>query len=375
MSAKPNIVIASTNKSKFSETFIHDQVEYLPANVHYIHTNSLPTKYGHNEKMFLDNTFISRFKIWFRKKYLNQSQEYILKDHIKKYLLKNNIELVLAQYGPVGVEIMDICKSTNIPLIVYFHGFDAYRNDILEAYSQRYKKLFNIAKNIFVVSHDMDKQIKTLGAPSEKIIYNPCGVNPSKFSYIDPSKNPSNFLYVGRFVEKKNPIMAIRAFNEVYKSIPESKLFLVGDGILKTKSEELVNFLKLNEAVIFMGIQPHNQIHKLISKSRAFIQSSICPKSGDKEGTPVSIMEASFSGLPIISTKHGGIVDVVIDKKSGFLVDEDDYKSMAKYMIQLSKDSSLATAMGKLGNKHIKEHFTLNKNIDTIWSTIQEIIH
>lgn len=375
MSRKPNIVVASANKSKYSETFIHDQVAHLPANVHYFHTNNLPTKYGHDEKLFLNNTFFNRLKFWFEKEFLNHNEEYFLKRAIKKYLLKNNIEIVLAQYGPVGVEIMDICEKANIPLIVYFHGFDAYRNDILQSYSKQYKKLFNISRNIFVVSHDMERQIKTLGAPSEKIIYNPCGVNPNKFSYCPAGQNGPIFLSVGRFVDKKNPLMTIRAFNELYKLIPKSTLILVGDGHLRKESEKLVHRLGLDDAVSFLGIQPHNQINKLMAKSRVFLQSSICPPSGDKEGTPVSIMEASLSGLPIISTKHGGIVDVVIDNKSGFLVDENDYKTMAKHMIHLSNDPDFATAMGKSGNKHIMENYTLNKNIDTIWGTIQDIIH
>ena len=375
MNNKHNIVIASANKAKYSETFIKNQVKHLPTNIHYFHTNFLPTLYSYNDNPFLKNTILYKVQSFIGEKLYNHNEEYYLKKSIKKYIIKNNINLVLAQYGPVGVEMMDICEETKTPLIVYFHGFDAYRHDILKSYSKKYTKLFSITNKIFVVSNDMKAQLYNLGAPSKKIIYNPCGVNTNFFSYNDVSKNPPIFLFVGRFVEKKNPMMAIRAFNEVYKEIRDAKLILVGDGTLKTKCENLVNSLDLNKAITFMGIQPNENIHKLMAKSRIFLQPSTCPISGDKEGTPVSIMEASLSGLPIVSTKHGGIIDVVINKKSGFLVDEDDFKAMAKHMIQLSIDDKLVSSFGKMGNKHIMKNFTLTKNIDTIWDTILTIIN
>ena len=64
MNTKPNIAIVSANKSKFSETFIHDQVEYLPANVHYLHTDYLPSKYGKDDILFIKNTIFNRIKLF-----------------------------------------------------------------------------------------------------------------------------------------------------------------------------------------------------------------------------------------------------------------------------------------------------------------------
>lgn len=91
----------------------------------------------------------------------------------------------------------------------------------------------------------------------------------------------------------------------------------------------------------------------------ALIQHSVTAVDGDMEGTPVIILEAAGAGLPIISTKHAGIQDVVIHGSTGFLVDEVAVKEMADFMIKILQEPDLARKMGDAGKQFIANNFTL----------------
>jgi glycosyltransferase involved in cell wall biosynthesis len=93
--------------------------------------------------------------------------------------------------------------------------------------------------------------------------------------------------------------------------------------------------------------------------------------SGDCEGTPVSILEAGATGLPVVSTRHAGIPDVVLEGETGFLVDEGDLSGMAHWMIQFAEQPELARTMGSAARKHITDNFSRNHRIDNLWHIIE----
>ena len=95
--------------------------------------------------------------------------------------------------------------------------------------------------------------------------------------------------------------------------------------------------------------------------------------NGDSEGTPVGIIEAMAAGLPVVSTRHAGIPDVVIENETGLLVDENNIEEMASYMLKLVENRDLAESMGQKGKVRIENHFTLDKHLETINNLIYAI--
>ena len=91
-----------------------------------------------------------------------------------------------------------------------------------------------------------------------------------------------------------------------------------------------------------------------MGETGAFVQHSVTDESGDMEGWPVSLAEAMASGLPIISTRHAGIVDQVTEGVSGFLVDEGEWEQMAVRMIRLVEDAELRVRMGRAARERAK---------------------
>ena len=120
---------------------------------------------------------------------------------------------------------------------------------------------------------------------------------------------------------------------------------------------------------------PVKMIHfSVLSENNTLTQHSVMSATGDCEGTPVSILEAGATGLPVVSTRHAGIPDVVIEGETGLLVDEHDDTSMAQHMIRLAQEPELAGRMGKAAREHIQKNFSKELRIGNLWSIINSCI-
>ena len=109
-----------------------------------------------------------------------------------------------------------------------------------------------------------------------------------------------------------------------------------------------------------------------MKRARAFVQHSIRPSSGDSEGTPVGVVEAGASGLPVVATRHGGIKDVVVEEETRLLVDEGDVDAMALHMTRLAADPSLAGHLGAAGRDRIAARYGMDARIELLWGILQD---
>jgi glycosyltransferase involved in cell wall biosynthesis len=267
---------------------------------------------------------------------------------------------------------MEACRQLNLPLVVHFHGFDLSVRRVLERYASAYSEMFRQAGGLIAVSRAMHRRLLEMGAPPERVHYNPCGVDCEQFGGASPAGAEPLVLTVGRFVEKKGPQLTLAAFARVLQLYPEARLRMIGDGPLLEACRKLSHNLAINHAVTFLGSQPHSFVAEEMRRARLFAQHSIEAPSGDSEGTPVAILEAGASGLPVVSTYHGGIPDVVIDNETGLLVQERDVERMASQMHRLLLDPALAEALGRAARRHIKLHFSAGRGINRLWTIMKD---
>ncbi len=165
------------------------------------------------------------------------------------------------------------------------------------------------------------------------------------------------------------------AFEKVWKQRPHARLVMVGSGSkLFEECKDLTVQLNMGEAVKFTGALTPDEVISYMQHAHIFLQHSLTPSSGDMEGTPNSILEASACGLAVVSTLHGGIKEAVIHGETGFLVEEKDVDGMAQYMLELFDRPELATAMGKAGRKHIEANYDLDKQTGKLFQVLQSVL-
>jgi len=288
------------------------------------------------------------------------------------YLVAKDLDVVLAEYGPTGVALLQPCAMAGVPLVVHFHGFDASLKVVLQKYEKGYARLFDAATAFIVVSKEMERDLVAMGVPAERVTVIPCGVDVLEFDNAEPGKASPHFLAVGRFVEKKSPDSVVRAFAEVLKKVPEATLSFVGDGVLRKECMGLAADLGVQDKVIFTGALSHAEVAQHMRQARCFVQHSVTPSSGDKEGTPVSILEASASGLPVVATRHAGIQEAVVHEKTGLLCLERDEVAMADNMLVMAKNPDLAAQFGQAGRSHIMARYSKNDWFDKIRRVVEQ---
>lgn len=367
------VCVISPHENAYSQTFVQAHKQYLPAKIRSLYASDYENVSDEHGLLVKPDT-APRLRRALLRRSFNLDANYFQQKALQRFLTRNKIEAVLAEFGPTATLIMDACKKVNVPLIAHFHGFDAYRQRTLETFGQRYNELFDIAAAIVAVSRDMQTQLEILGAPVEKIHCNSCGVEPSFFKGADPLHSPPTFIAVGRFVSKKAPHLTLLAFKATLDKVPDARLVMIGDGPLWEACYQMTRSLGLIGVVELLGPQSHSDVAAAMQKARAFVQHSIRTQDGDSEGTPVAVLEASASCLPVIATRHAGIKEAVRDQKTGFLVDEGDINGMAEHMTRLAKDARLAADLGRAGREWISSEYSMKKSIDMLWSIIEAAI-
>ena len=107
---------------------------------------------------------------------------------------------------------------------------------------------------------------------------------------------------------------------------------------------------------------------------RVFVQHSLVAEDRDSEGTPVAVLEAGATGIPVVCTRHAGIADSVVHAETGYLVDERDVSSMAGYMKELARDPGLASAMGARAREYVSRNHSMDAHLRRLWEIIERAI-
>jgi colanic acid/amylovoran biosynthesis glycosyltransferase len=370
----PVLCIAHPNKDSYSETFIRAHIDLLPARVIELCDGWLPTYQVGKGSLLPPPLSLAMRKFTALPARWVPPLKAVATWRLAALLRANRVAAVLAEYGPTGAELLAACRQARVPLVVHFHGLDAYARPLLDEYAAGYRRLFERAAAVVVPSQAMERQLASLHTPRAPILVLPYGVDAARFSAASPGAAAPHFVAVGRFVEKKAPHLTLLAFQQVAAAHPEARLTMIGDGPLWNVCKQLARAMGLAERVVFAGPLPHAEVAATLRQARAFVQHSMRAENGDSEGTPVAILEAGASGLPVISTRHGGICDVVQEGVTGLLVDEGDVAGMAAAMLRLARDPALAAQLGQRAAARISSEFAQNQQIDRLWAVIAAAI-
>jgi len=275
-----------------------------------------------------------------------QPYELALSSRLVDVVKSNQIDILHVHYAiphayaAYMAKKMLIDMGIQIPIVTTLHGTDItlvgshpfYRpavtfsinhSDRVTAVSESLKedtlRLFEIRKNIQVIPNfiDIDK-IKSKGKPCERILL--------------ASKEEKILSHISNFRPLKRILDVIAIFEGVHPKV-KSKLMMVGEGPEKQKAVQYVKEKGLEERVLFLGNS--NEIEKILCYSDLFLLPS------EKESFGLSALEAMAHGVPVISSNTGGISEVNIHGKTGYLSEIGDIQDMTKNALKLLKDDKL----------------------------------
>ena len=310
-------------------------------------------------------------------KYGSRAASLSLLFEIMPFLEKGPYDIVHCHFGPngkTGLFLRDLGAITG-KIVTTFHGYDL--SSYIKARGKNtYKRLFEGGDLFLTISERWKEELINLGAKEDKVAVHRMGVDTNKFvfSLRKPKKSGNiQLLTVARLVEKKGVKYGIQAVANVLKKYPKIEYNIVGDGVLKNELAQLINELNLNNHVKLLGWKEQGDIVSLMKDSDILLMPSVTAKEGDQEGIPVVLMEALAQGLPVLSTYHSGIPELIQDEVSGYLVHERDVKALSERLEYLVEHQDLWSRMGRAGRNHIENHYNIEKLNEQLIRTFQKL--
>ncbi len=203
-----------------------------------------------------------------------------------------------------------------------------------------------MAEHLICVSHQLKMYLVQQGIPAHKmsVIHNGIDAVPfRRFSAEDAAEIRAEWNIqphqkvigaVGRLVPIKGYDVFLKAAQKVKDRFPEAVFMIVGEGPCLDSLQELARKLKIHEQVLFTGFQEN--IPAFFSMMDVFVISSFT------EGGPIVLLEAMAAGVPAIATRVGGVPEVLVDQKNGFMVEPHNPESLAERIMRLLEDTDLA---------------------------------
>jgi len=258
-----------------------------------------------------------------------------------------NIDCIVIDYALNLVDLFKNVGIIDIPVFVFLHGYDASKSFRSKSFIEQFSRLAK-KENVYFVSpcqFFINKLLVNFSLANSKFILLPYGVVKPNAEIIlqNVPNRVFRFLFVGRFVEKKNPLALVEVVRVLVNELGISnfELVLVGEGPLFKRVSQQIEAYNLQSYIFLRGSLSHMEVMEEMQESHIYVQHSVTDFEGDQEGLPNSILEAIAAGLPVVSTLHSGIPEIVDNGKTGFLVQEFDYTGMAEKLGLLLNDKEL----------------------------------
>ncbi len=291
-------------------------------------------------------------------------------------ILANHKLVAHAHYGYRAIVCLKEVQKYNIPLVTQFYGFDLNHHKFLGRAKKQYKALFNIGARFLVEGENMAEKLVSLGFPPHKIVIHRIGIRLEKYLFRLPNwdkRNPINFLFIGRLVEKKGLLVLLEALLKIKQQI-NFKLTIVGGGPQKEEAQNFITSNQLEEYVSFAGFMTPTELLKLMGKQDLMIQPSQMAKDGDCEGgAPTTLLEAQAIGLPVITTFHDDIPNIVAKCYHPYLSKQADAAALSNNILKIIEDSNQWARFSKEGRDFVEEHHDikkLNNNLERLYTEL-----
>jgi colanic acid/amylovoran biosynthesis glycosyltransferase len=273
-------------------------------------------------------------------------------------------DAIVAHYGPNGIrgELLRRAGLLRGRLFTAFHGYDIAKADG-EGTMALYRPLFAAPDSwLLPVSAHWAGRLAAWGADPARVVVHRMGVDCARFAFV-PRRDTGGLrlVSVGRLVEKKGFEYAIRAVARLGPRLPGLRYDIIGDGPLAERLHILAEALGAGRWIRFRGWRPNSEVAEALARADALLAPSVTAANGDQEGIPVSLMEAMASGVPVISSHHSGIPELVRNGETGLLAAEGDVDGLAACVQRLVDEPGLALQLARNARAWVEASYDVAK--------------
>lgn len=330
----------------------------------------LPFK-GHNHKLFIgfENCIIYDFNPKFVKRLVNSSGviKKLLSITAQFKIYKKALD-IFSKYDLDIIHINDdlsvlpwsiAAKKFNIKVI--WHVRQPSGNRLLDFY-----RLKRIDFLIFNSSATERRFYKSSGKPS-KVIYNPISLNrfnkiESSNSQIHDEKSKIVITFIGSLQKRKRPEFLLRFISEFTNHELNIVFLIIGRDY--KKGDYLKKIAKLNNEKLKNISIEYYESYNPIEKVYQYTDILVVPSK--KEAFGRVVLEASASSIPVVASNIGGIPEIVVHEKSGYLFPVESYEKFSEYLNTLIKNTELRILMGKKAREIVSKKFSEDKSMKEI---------
>ncbi|HZJ09894.1 MAG TPA: glycosyltransferase [Trueperaceae bacterium] len=300
------------------------------------------------------------------------------------FAANRDYDILHAQFGHLAplAERLIAKGGVRASLVASFRGADTTSH--LPRNPEAYRRVFEHGSLFLPVSEDLRARLLAAGSPEKRTLVHRSGVDLRRFEFATRSRGadePTEVLFVGRFVEKKGIRDALAAVAGALGQLPAlpsgepaMRLTLIGSGPLEEELRRLAGEFGVSDSVSFAGTRDADGVAEVMRASHLLLAPSVTAASGDKEGVPNVIKEAMASGMPVLATLHGGIPELVDDGVSGFLVPEHDVEGLTRRLVTLVGSPESWEALGRAGRAKVEAEFDSESLNDLLLERYREVI-
>jgi colanic acid/amylovoran biosynthesis glycosyltransferase len=294
------------------------------------------------------------------------------------FLSKKPYDIIHCQFGPLGFLGMYF-RMIAVPkakVITSFRGSDLTM--YLSQYGDGiYQKVFDKGDFFLPISNFFKNKLIDLGCDEKKIVVLHSGIDCSRFSFTTRRPHPDGKVRIvstGRLVEKKGIEYGIRAVAKLAKMNLDIEYNIIGDGSLKPDLKQLIQELDVGNIVNLLGWKQQQEVVQILNDSHIFVAPCVTSKDNNQEGIPNVLKEAMAMGLPVVSTHHSGIPELVEDGVSGFLVAERDVNALTEKLSYLIAHSEVWPEMGASGRAYVEKHYEIGQLNDHLAKIYEKLL-
>ena len=267
-------------------------------------------------------------------------------------------------------------QSYNKPLFFTPHGpmtYERLRLNLIKKgseeeayYYQVDRKTVDAANKVIILSDAFRPVLADLGADGRKLetIYTGIDFDPGPGK---PKEHRIVISCVSRLGPRKGHKLLLEALHQIKSELRHVRVNIVGDGEMKDELERLSSKLRLDDEVRFLGHR--DDVERILSKSDIYV----LPTTSD--ALPISVIEAMFAGNAVVTTRCGGIPEIIRHQETGLLTEPGNVNQLAACLLQLLKDQRLIKQLGRNAQEFAKTNLTVGKMASKIEHAYQSALH